>query len=64
MSVNANGSMEPEVMVQDIRERIINKGFTEKNLEDCLKTYADDEIWMVMGQDRSKLRWLRLDDEN
>ena len=55
--------MEPEVSVQDIRERIINKGFTEKNLDDCLKAYADDEIWMIVGQDRSKLKWLRLDDD-
>jgi hypothetical protein len=64
MSTRSNGSLDSEVSITDIRERAINKGFTESQLMECIRVYGEDDVWMVTGQDRSKLRWLRIEDED
>jgi DNA replicative helicase MCM subunit Mcm2 (Cdc46/Mcm family) len=63
MSVTNTGALVKEVSIGEIRERVINKGYTEQELDKCIKTYADDDIWMVCGNDQSRLRWLMIEDE-
>lgn len=67
MSTRSNGSMMREVPVAQIRERVINKGYSEEQMMNCFRTYSDDDVWMVTGQQGQgtvKLRWLRLEEDD
>jgi DNA replication licensing factor MCM7 len=63
MSTRANGTLEREISISDIRERVISKGLSESELERCIKIYSDDDVWMVCGADNSKLRWIMIEEE-
>jgi hypothetical protein len=63
MSTRANGTLEREISISDIRERVISKGLSESDLERCIRVYADDDVWMVCGADNSKLRWIMIEDD-
>ena len=45
-----------------VRERVIAKGFSEKDLSKCIEVYSNDDVWMTAGANQSILRWLRIDD--
>jgi DNA replication licensing factor MCM7 len=64
MSTKANGQMDKEVSLTDVRESVINKGFSEEDLERCVTTYANDDVWMRVGNDGSRLRWISIDDSD
>jgi DNA replication licensing factor MCM7 len=60
--MKSNGQLQKEVNLTDVRETIINKGFTEENLMKCIQVYSNDDVWMRCGADGSKLRWLSIED--
>jgi DNA replication licensing factor MCM7 len=60
MSMKGNGALEEEVNMSDVRDRAVQKGFTAEDLENCLQAYEVQNIWMITGADRSKLRWVRI----
>ncbi|KAI8898316.1 MCM2/3/5 family-domain-containing protein [Globomyces pollinis-pini] len=64
MSTKSSGSMYREINLTDVRERIINKGFTELDLTRCIEIYTVDDVWMVTGADHSRLRWLRIEEDS
>lgn len=50
----------------DIRERVIRKGFSEAQLEECIAHYERVSIWMLTNGDAS-LQWMdvgELDDSD
>ncbi|KAJ3118337.1 Mcm2-7 hexameric complex component [Nowakowskiella sp. JEL0407] len=63
MSRRADGSLMLEVPYNKIYSRVITNGFTDNQLEACIRDYSKDDIWMVDGN-RSKLVWLRIEDED
>lgn len=60
MSTTANGGMLPQISISDIRERVVNKGHTEKELDECLEAYQKDSVWTRTNDDH--LRWLSIED--
>ena len=58
MSSKVDGSMTPTVSLGDIRERIIAKGYTETQLDSCLRSYERDEIWVTNAD--NTLTWERI----
>jgi DNA replication licensing factor MCM7 len=64
MSTRSNGTLEREISISDIRERVISKGLSESDLERCIRVYSDDDVWMLCGADSSKLRWIMIEDED
>ncbi|KAF9320739.1 Mcm2-7 hexameric complex component [Podila horticola] len=49
-----------EMRLQDIRARVAAKGFKVQDLEECLKTYEDMNIWFI-NEANTKLTWLSRD---
>ncbi|KAI8927057.1 MCM2/3/5 family-domain-containing protein [Entophlyctis helioformis] len=64
MCTRGNGSLMREIPISSVRERVISKGFSEDNLQACISVYSDDDVWMTAGANNSRLRWLRIDDED
>lgn len=64
MSTKSNGQMDKEVSLTDVRESVINKGFSEEDMERCVTAYANDDVWMRVGNDGSRLRWISIDDSD
>jgi DNA replication licensing factor MCM7 len=61
MSTKANGEMFKTIDLNDVKERIIRKGFGEDVLGQCITQYERIHIWMrIAGGD--KLQWLQVDD--
>ncbi|KAJ3022829.1 Mcm2-7 hexameric complex component [Thoreauomyces humboldtii] len=61
MSKDGDGRMRPEISINKIRDRVIGKGFTEDDLNDCVEAYGD--LWM-MAANGTKLRWLGVEEED
>ena len=60
MSMRAGGEMTSVLHYQDIKDRIIRKGFTEEQLQKCIEYYERIDIWMrISGGD--KLKWMTPD---
>lgn len=61
MSTKANGGMIAELCVSDILQRVIIKGLSEKNLDECLELYERDDVW---ARSNDNLQWKGIDDED
>ncbi|KAL2918722.1 DNA replication licensing factor MCM7 [Polyrhizophydium stewartii] len=62
MCTQANGSLIPEIGLAEVRERIISRGFSEEQLQECISVYRDDDVWVTVNN--NKLRWIRIDDDD
>ncbi|KAI9096967.1 MCM2/3/5 family-domain-containing protein [Phlyctochytrium arcticum] len=60
MCRDSEGRLRPEIRISKIRERVIGKGYTEDDLQNCIETYMD--LWMVAANN-TKLRWLQVDEQ-
>lgn len=49
--------------LSEVRERVISKGLSEDNLQRCIDTYAEDDVWMLVANG-SKLRWMGVEDDD
>lgn len=49
-----------ELRLQEVRERVLAKGFKIQDLEKCLEDYEDMNIWFV-NDARTKLTWISRD---
>lgn len=59
MSVRSDGGMCHELVMSDVKERVITKGFSEEDLSKCLEEYERDDVWMIT-KNGATLRWLRI----
>lgn len=60
MSTKANGGMIAELPISNILERVISKGLSEKNLDECLELYERDDVWF---RSNDNLEWMRINDD-
>ncbi|KAI5474693.1 hypothetical protein MNV49_002561 [Pseudohyphozyma bogoriensis] len=51
----------PALSMREVRERVIAKGFTEDQLDDCIKTYSELDVWTLESND-TVLRFLTGDE--
>lgn len=49
-----------ELRLQEIRDRVLAKGFKLQELEDCLREYEDMNIWFI-NDAQTKLTWISRD---
>ncbi|KND00472.1 DNA replication licensing factor MCM7 [Spizellomyces punctatus DAOM BR117] len=61
MSKDADGQMQSEIRISKIRDRVIGKGYTEEDLNNCIEAYHD--LWMVAANG-TKLRWMGVNEED
>jgi DNA replication licensing factor MCM7 len=65
MSTKANKTMYKEINISDVRERLIRKGYSEEQLQQCIDSYERMDVWMRTSGG-TKLRWTEItefDDE-
>ncbi|KAF9902486.1 Mcm2-7 hexameric complex component, partial [Lobosporangium transversale] len=55
-----NWRLVEELRLQDIRDRVLAKGFKIQELEDCLREYEEMNIWFV-NDAQTKLTWITRD---
>jgi DNA replication licensing factor MCM7 len=48
--------------ISEIRERIISKGLSEDDLQRCIDSYAEDDVWMLVANG-TKIRWIGIEDD-
>ena len=63
ISTKANGGLEEEVNISDIKARVIANSYTLEDLDNCIESYANQNIWMLTGADQSKLKWIRINED-
>ncbi|KAG0320782.1 Mcm2-7 hexameric complex component [Linnemannia gamsii] len=49
-----------ELRLQEVRDRVLAKGFKLQDLEDCLREYEDMNIWFI-NDAQTKLTWISRD---
>jgi len=63
MSKRLGGTgMDSTIPLSQVRDRVISKGYSLKDLESTLDSYEQDDVWLRVGE--SHLRWVRIDDED
>ncbi|KAF9575802.1 Mcm2-7 hexameric complex component [Mortierella alpina] len=55
-----NWRLVEELRLQEVRDRVLAKGFKVQELEDCLREYEDMNIWFV-NDAQTKLTWISRD---
>ncbi|KAK4058734.1 DNA replication licensing factor MCM7 [Microbotryomycetes sp. JL221] len=61
MDVDDDNAFNPAQNMREIRERVIAKGFTEDQLNECIETYAELDVWQLEAN-ATVLRFLDGDD--
>lgn len=52
-----------EVLMRDIRNRVLAKGFTEDALVKCVEEYAELDVWQI-SENGTKLTFIHADDDD
>ncbi|KAL8291343.1 hypothetical protein RQP46_002321 [Phenoliferia psychrophenolica] len=58
---DADGGFQAQQSMREIRERVIAKGFTEDQFNECIDTYSELDVWAVEAN-RTVLRFIGADE--
>ncbi|KAK4053032.1 DNA replication licensing factor MCM7 [Microbotryomycetes sp. JL201] len=61
MDVDGQDTFNPAQNMREVRERVIAKGFTEDQLNECIEAYSELDVWQLEGNG-TILRFLDADD--
>jgi hypothetical protein len=58
----SSGRMQKHIKFDEIRDRVISKGYSAADLDACIDTYARDDVW-VFSPDSNLLSFMSVDDD-